>query len=131
MTPFAALAALAGLSLRESSDFLNVPLDTIKGWSNGRRTCPGGVIAEMKELIGKQARQAEMVLQHMPGGIDIVELGYPTDDVEARSMGWPCVGAWRAIAARVIVVSVIPVTLVPSGSTPATALAVDRHTGDA
>jgi hypothetical protein len=55
-----------------------------------------------------------------------IALGYPTDDHEAQGLGWPCVGAWRAMAARVVVAA-LPVRLVPRGSSLATAAAIEAH----
>lgn len=50
-----------------------------------------------------------------------VELGYPSDDYEAKTLGWPCIGAWAGMAARIVAGSPATVVLVPRGSTLATA----------
>lgn len=128
MTPFSALTSLAGLSLREVSDFHGVPLDTVKSWSNGRRRCPDGAINELTRLIATQEQAAAAALEQIrtvsatqAAAPEAVELGYPADDHEARSLGWPCVGAWRAMAARVIAASPAVICLVPRGSTLGTA----------
>ena len=135
MTPFGLLAALAGLSHREASDFLNVRPDTVQSWH--RKTYPKnaspGVIEELKSLIALQERAAAEFLNHLAeltklnGPPVDIELGYPTDDYEAQTLGCPCVGAWQAMAARVIAKSPVPVRLVPRGSTVATAAAADAH----
>jgi hypothetical protein len=82
----------------------------------------------MRGLIRKQAEVAEEALdlldQRHP---ELVELGYPSDDNEAQSLGWPCVGAWKGMAARVAAECQSPVSLVPRGSTPATAAAAYRR----
>ena len=125
-TPFAILAALAGLSHREAAELLNVRPDTVKSWSAGRNRAPAGAVAELRNLIAKQERSAAEALtvaarlagEH--GAPDTLELGEPVDDEEARSMGWPCVGAWRAMAARVTAGATIDVAIVPRGSTAAT-----------
>ncbi len=139
MTPFALLETLAGLSHREAAEFHRVRLDTVKSWAVGRNACPARVIAELRALIASQERAATesiaqiAALAAQESAPDGIELGYPTDDAEARSLGvagtpgWPCVGAWRALAARVVAGSSIPVVLVPRGSTPATAAAADAH----
>ena len=118
MTPFALLASLAGLSHREAAEFLNVRVDTAKSWSAGRRACPAYALDELKALIARQERAAREP--------DAIELGYPADDAEARALGWTCVGAWRAMAARLLAVEP-RARLVPRGSTPATAAAGDAR----
>jgi hypothetical protein len=131
MTPFALLLGTAGLSHREASDFLQVRLDTIHTWSSGRNNCRPAVLAELRDLIQKQERaareaiaQIEQVRSQHPAAE--IELGYPTDDYEAKGLGWPCVGAWRAMAARVVVAA-LPVRLEPRGSSLATAAAIEAH----
>lgn len=128
MTPFALLAALAGLSHREASELLSVRLDTVKSWSSGRNRCPPGALAELKRLIARQERAAREALAMFERAktaefergataarvIAEIELGYPADDDEARTLGWPCVGAWGAMAARVIAGSPAPVSLAPA-----------------
>jgi hypothetical protein len=135
MNPYSVLISYAGLSHREASDFHKVRLDTVKSWSSGRNRAPEGAIDELIDLINRQEQLAEAALLRIHalaaenGAPEFVELGYPADDYEARSIGWPCVGAWRAMAARVIAKSTHPVRLVPRGSTPATAAAIDARDG--
>jgi hypothetical protein len=131
MTPFALLLGAAGLSHREASDFLQVRLDTIHAWSSGRNNCRPAVLDELLALIQKQERaareaiaQIEQTRSHHPAAE--IELGYPTDDYEAKGLGWPSVGAWRAMAARVVVAA-MPLRLVPRGSSLATAAAIEAH----
>jgi hypothetical protein len=124
MTPFALLASLAGLSHREAGDFLSVRPDTVQSWAIGRRECPPGPLDELRGLIARQKKAADealqLVVQNAP---DEIELGFPAGDSEARDLGWPCVGAWGAMAARFIAACPARVRLVPRGSTPATAAA--------
>ena len=133
MTPFAALCGLAGLSQREAAEFHEVRLDTIKSWASGRRDASEGAIEQLRELIAIQERIADKFLDTLEtrteqmGPPQDIELGYPTDDHEAQSLGWPCVGAWRAMAARIIAEADVPVRLVPRGSTIATAAAADEN----
>ncbi len=135
MTPYSILCAHAGLSHREASDFHKVRPDTIRSWSSGRNRAPQGAIDELIDLINRQEQLAEAALLRIHalaaenGAPEFVELGYPADDYEAQSIGWPCVGAWRAMAARVLAKSTHPVRLVPRGSTPATAAAIDAREG--
>lgn len=134
-TPFSLLLSLSGLSHREAGEFLCVRLDTIRSWSSGRNRCPDGALDDLKKLISKQARTASEALDQISrletrhGSPDAVELGEPLDDDDAQSIGWPCVGAWRGMAARVMAGAPkgIVIAIVPRGSTPATAAARDLH----
>ena len=134
MTPAALLVSLAGLSHREASDFLGVRLDTVQSWH--RKTRPNnsspGVIAELSALIRQQEEAAGQGLALIAdrirqGTIESIELGYPADEREAQALGLPCVGAWAAMAARVVAQSPVPVRLVPRGSTTATVAAIQAH----
>lgn len=139
MTPAALLIALAGLSHREAGGVCRVRIDTIRSWSAGRNRAPPGALNDLRALIARQERAAaEAVAQiaalvQTRGAPDEIEIGYPADDYEAQSLGWPCVGAWQAMAARVIATAPVRIVLVPRGSTPATAAAADARdrSGDA
>jgi len=123
MTPFSLLRGLAGLSLAEAAEVLGVRLDSAKSWSSGRSACPEGALADLKSLIASQERAAAEALAMMreqaarfsPGAI---EIGAPREDAEAQRLGWPCVGAWGGMAARVIAAAPVPVKLVPRNATP-------------
>lgn len=133
MTLFGILASLAGLSHREAALVCDVRLDTIKSWASGRNRTPPGALDELRDLIIRQERAAAEIVAQIArlakshGAADEIEIGYPADDHEAQSLGWPCVGAWAAIAARVIAAAPVQVALVPRGSTPASAAAADEH----
>lgn len=135
MTPAALLIQLAGLSHREAADFLRVRLDTVKSWhrAHSANGTSDGILSELRALIAQQERTAAQAIAMMAGiarehGADADGiLGYPTDDHEAQALGWPCVGAWRAMAARVIAAAPVKIVLVPRGSTPETAAAADAH----
>lgn len=139
MTPFGLLAGLAGLSHREAADLCGVRLDTTKSWASGRNRAPPGTIDVLRALIARQERAAAEAVAQIGalaashGSPDEIEIGYPADDHEAQSLGWPCVGAWQAMAARVIAAAPVRIVLVPRGSTPATAAAADARdrSGDA
>jgi hypothetical protein len=126
MTPFSLLILRAGLSHREASDFHSVRLDTVKSWSSGRNRTPTNVLNDLSLLIRRQKVSAAEALNHIvdlagkENCPDEIELGYPKDDFEAQTIGWPCVGAWKSMAARLIQESVIPIRLVPRGATTAT-----------
>lgn len=120
MTPFAAISTLAGLTLQEAGDLCGVRHDSARQWATGRRAAPPGAIDRLRDLIATQERVAAQTLaqivaraqQH--GARAEIEIGYPADDYEAQSLGFPCVGAWGAMAARVIAAAPITVILVPS-----------------
>lgn len=129
MTAFSLLTQRCGLSLAEAADFLGVRLDTVKSWSAGRNPTPDGVIDELRELYEKieiAARNLLTIIEESGGGVKI-ELGYAADDKEARDLGWPCVGAQRAALGIATALSEKAIILVPRGSTPATAAAVNVH----
>ncbi len=128
MTPFALLEALAGLSHREAAEFHKVRPDTVQSWATGRNRCPDGALNELRALIGAQERAAAQAIDIIKDEApEAVDLGFPADDAEARSLGWPCVGAWAAMAARIIADSPLPVRLVARGATPASAAAADER----
>ena len=106
MTPFDLLLRLAGLSLDEAARFLDVRPDTVASWRQGRRNPREAVLDELRRLISRQEQEASNALAIAR------DLRCPADDTEAQSLGWPCVGAWRAMAGRVIAAS-HSVALVP------------------
>lgn len=131
MTPFGLLLNLSGLSHREAGDILKVRADTLKSWVHGRRAPPPTVLDVLADLIRRQERAADEALDSIDDLVEganppeALEIGYPADDHEAQSLGWPCVGAWQAMAARVIAGAYVPVKLVPRGASLATAAAAD------
>lgn len=129
MTPYALLLQACGLSHREAADLHGVRLDTVKSWSSGRNRAPEGVVAELRALHAAIRRAADQALG-MFGDVPpdaTIEIGYPADDHEARALGFPCIGAWRAMAAITVAELGRPISLVPRGSTVATAAASDAH----
>lgn len=132
-TLFTGILNLCGLSHREAADFLNVRVDTVKSWSSGRNRVAPGALEELWTLadrIERAAVEAERVFrQQWSGRETVIELGIAADDHEAQQLGWPCVGAQRAMAARLWykLPREVEVVLVPRGSTPATAAAADAH----
>lgn len=129
-TPFALLNLLAGLSQREAAEYLCVRPDTVKSWCAGRNACPEGAHRDMRDLIAKQKRAAAEAIAQIKrlsldhGSPDVIELAEPVDDDDAQAIGWPSVGAWRGMAARVVLGAPhVQFRIVPRGSTPATAAA--------
>lgn len=118
MTPFALLAARAGLSRHEeAAAALGVATETAKSWALGRRRAPEHAVEALRMIIAKQEHAARAALAEIEA--QRPELSYPADDAEARALGWPCLSAWKAMAARVIAGSPVPVRLVPRGTTAA------------
>lgn len=117
MTPYAALKKLAGLSLREASNFHDVGVDTVKSWNTGRSQAPESAFAQLRELIQTQeecAKDALAAISTFPGS----EAGasYLSSDAQAKQQGWPCQGAWFAFVGRVVAKSPLPVVFESRGS---------------
>lgn len=126
MTPFGLLLKLSGLSQSEAAAFLGVSESQVNKMSNGARSAPPGIIDEIQDLIAKQQLAADEMLDMLEEAQPAeFELGYPADNHEAAQLGLPSVGAWGAMAARVIAETKTKVILVPRGSTPVTAAAID------
>lgn len=117
MTPYGALLAHCGLSLREAAEFHGIRPDTVRSWSSGRNRTPPGVLAQLRDLAGiisaKATRLIEMLEAVASGGE--IAIGYPVNDHEARALGLPCVGAWRAMIGQVLAVVDRPIKMVPRG----------------
>jgi hypothetical protein len=130
VTPLALLLQLSGLSQREAAELLGVSPASIDKMARGTRPTPAGVLRDLQALVAMQQRAAGEALERIEAAGDaVVEIGYPADDHEAQALGWPCIGAWRGMAARVIAAVPDPgrIAIFPRGSTPATAAAADRH----
>ena len=135
-TLFDLLAHACGLSQREATDFLRVRLDPIKSWTSGRRQAPQEALAELAALaahidtaaIEAVAQIDAMAAQH--GAPPEIDLGVASDDAEAQSIGWPCVGAQCASLGLVVARGTkrgYRFRVSPRGSTVATASAADAH----
>ncbi len=77
-------------------------------------------------MLAEIARQVDA----MGSPPESIELGIASDDHEARTIGWPCVGAQRASIALVVARGTphgLRFHVVPRGSTVATAAAADAH----
>ncbi|WP_295894952.1 helix-turn-helix transcriptional regulator [uncultured Bartonella sp.] len=128
ITVFATLRAATGLSLFETADYLNVSQKNVERWVDGVREPPEGVIKEMAELVALQTKAVDRQLSFMKtNGVKQAEIGYPVDDEEANSMGWPCIGAVKVVLGRIIAGSEALITLSPRGSTSGTAAAIDAR----
>lgn len=137
MSLYASLQGLCGLSNREAAEFFRVSPSSIDKWRlSTRNPPPRGALEALAALHARQRKAAlamieiaqQQIKANGPNGA--VSLGFCADDAEAQSLGWPCVGAHRAVLA-IVAAAVIPlgveVSFVPRGSTPATAAAADAH----
>lgn len=133
MTPFALLIDRCGLSHREAAAFLDVSEASIASMAAGRRSTPQGIVEELRALYALIRRGADQAIAFIEGWEDPpeeIELGLAADDHEAQSpeIGLPCVGAHAAMLGMVAAgLKGRRVTIVPRGSTPATAGAADAH----
>lgn len=137
MTLFSEILRGCGLSQREAADFLGIRPDTVKGYASPSRPQqpPPGVLAELHELAARQDQVAleEVDVWEQQGQPSEIKIGLASDDCEARSLGWPCVGAHRAVIRRLweMLPPEVRIVMVPRGSTPSTAMAADiRERGD-
>ena len=129
MTPYRLLLSRVGLSQADAATLHQVRLDTIKSWCTGRARAPVGVIAELRTLYARQKKAATEALRMIAERPEVsqIELGYAVDDQEAAGMGWPCAAAQWASLGMVVAACDRPVSLVPRGTTVATAAAADQH----
>ena len=128
ITIFSTLRAATGLSLFDTAAYLNVSQKNVERWVDGVREPPEGVIKEMSELVAMQTKVVERQLSFMKtNGVKQAEIGYPVDDEEAKSMGWPCIGAVKVVLGRIIAGSDASIILSPRGSTSGTAAAIDAR----
>lgn len=125
------LLKASGLSQREAAIFHDVRVDTIKGWSGGKTDAPLGALEEISELILKQRAAADETLEQFDAAaVGDVELGAASDDYEAAALGWPSASAQHqalALIAADMIADGVAVSVVPRGSTVATAAAADVH----
>ncbi len=87
-------------------------------------------MAELRALHARVERAAGEALRLLAeSGADGLEIGLSSDDAEARSLGWPCVGAHAACLGLVAARAAVPVRVVPRGATVPTAAAADARGG--
>lgn len=125
-----------GLSQEEAAAFLDVRIDTIRSWSTGRRLAPAGALlalAALESRIETVAREGMVQIDRSireAGPAEEIEIGIASDDAEAQSLGWPCLGAQTASVGRLVARGTekgLRFRIVPRGSTPGTAAAADAH----
>lgn len=98
---------------------VKVRIDTVKSWSSGRNHCPTSVLAELADLHDRIEEAADAAMSDILYAVprpESVEIGLASDDAEARSIGWPCVGVHRMLLGCVasgLIVAGIAVRIVP------------------
>lgn len=127
-TVFALLSDRCGLSIRGAASLLGVREDTVKSWRAGRNGAPPAVIGQMRALYTRMERAAvEAAAQIAQTPAAEIEMGLASDDHEAQSLGWPCVGVHAAVLGLVVARTSQPVRIVPRGSTTASAASAEAH----
>jgi len=126
---YALLRDRCGLSLREAAEFHGTSENSVMSWSAGRRNPPAGIIAELRALYAQiETAAADLVTLAREAGPEVeIELGLAADDAEARSIGWPCVGAHAAALGLAAARLDNQVRIVARGTTLATAAAADLN----
>lgn len=130
MTPIALLIQRCGLSHREAAAFLGASVTTVNSWATGRRLPPRRAIEALRELYARIEHVADETVRlfnDLGDEPEEIEIGIASDDAEAQSLGWPCVGAQAASIGIAVARLDVPVRVVPRGSTVATAAAADIH----
>lgn len=103
------LREACGISQSDAADFVHeTRLDTVKSWCSERRPVPRGAIAELQELargIQRAGEEYAAQLKLISQG-DVFVVGLPLDERDARSCGFPSIGAqMRAIG---IAIALLP-----------------------
>lgn len=130
-TLYPILLSTSGLSQRAAAALHGVRPDTVKSWSAGRNRAPPGVLADLTALIRRQTIAARVLadaLERLPPDT-AAEIGLATSDAEAQALplGWPTVSAQARVIGMAVALAGRPVVIVPRGSTPASAAAVEAH----
>ena len=118
-TTFSLLCHVCGLSHKEAASFLGVRRDTCKSWSAGRNAAPDGALDRLAKLTESINESAKQVVAGLPKEPTDMELGIAADDEEARELGWPYLGAHRAVIGTIAAKALLAghrVEIVPHGS---------------
>jgi len=95
------LRETCGISQAEAVEFHQARLDTVKSWCSDRRPVPAGVIRELKELARDITSAGMAYAAHLKSlnTVQVIDLGVPHDEFDARHCGFPSLGAaMRAIS---------------------------------
>lgn len=128
ITIFSTLLAASGLSLSEAAAYLKVSRKNIERWSSGVLMPPDGVVDEMSSLVFRQTKEVESQLSLMSKKVSkTAEISYPVDDVEAQTLGWPCVSAYKVVLGRIIAECDASIIIAPCGATIGTSVSVKQQ----
>ena len=99
------LREACGISQAEAAEFVHgTRLDSVKSWCSDRRTAPQGVINDLQKVareIQSAGTDYAALLKKTSKG-DVYVIGLPRDEQDARSCGFPSIGAqMRAIAVAI------------------------------
>jgi hypothetical protein len=99
------LREACGISQAEAAEFVHeTRLDSVKSWCSDRRTAPQGVINDLQKLareIQNAGVDYAALLKRTSKG-DVYVIGLPRDEQDARTCGFPSIGAqMRAIAVAI------------------------------
>jgi hypothetical protein len=99
------LREACGISQAEAAEFVHrTRLDSVKSWCSDRRTAPQGVINDLQKLAREiqNAGTDYAALLKMTSKGDVYVIGLPSDEQDARTCGFPSIGAqMRAIAVAI------------------------------
>jgi hypothetical protein len=99
------LREACGISQAEAAEFVHgTRLDSVKSWCSDRRSAPQGVINDLqklaREIYNAGADYAALIKKTNKGGVYFI--GMASDERDARSCGFPSIGAqMRAIAVAI------------------------------
>jgi hypothetical protein len=95
------LREVCGISQAEAAEFHGTRLDSVKSWCGDRRTAPQGVVNDLQKLareIQTAGIEYATLIKDITKG-DVYVIGLPHDERDARSCGFPSIGAqMRAVA---------------------------------
>jgi hypothetical protein len=99
------LREACGISQAEAAEFIHrTRLDSVKSWCSDRRTAPQGVINDLQKLAREIQNAGIDYAAHLKKTSkgDVYIIGLPSDEQDARSCGFPSIGAqMRAIAVAI------------------------------
>jgi hypothetical protein len=100
------LRETCGISQAEAAEFVHqARLDSVKSWCSDRRPAPAGVVRELRELARKitAAGVAYATQLKSLNTVQVINVGIPHDEFDARHCGFPSLGAsLRAISVAVL-----------------------------
>ncbi len=129
------LLASSGMDTFEASTFHGIEEDAIMMWVAGDEEPEEEAVEKLADLVCRMVVAVGEALDHLLDQMEesdsapaFIELGLASDDAEAEQLGWPCVRVHEMVlgmmAAQASEIG-IPVSIVPRGSTAASAAAAD------